>query len=222
MMRDQQEEYPRHQPGRAASNHHDPFSPDVQSEGELEPQGGPVHQRAAATTPQLPPGHARKSLIIGIIFGILVALQGTLLILFNADLYKEAADPAYLKNPSSMPEGLAFHILGITLLSLLFSAILYFIGGLIIGRVAVHRRWAFIGGFVGGVVNWVIGLILNQIPAYPGAGHTGFASSALGIGGGIATALIGVIILSVLSGAVCLFGAWLATRRHPYYVGYYG
>jgi MFS family permease len=224
-MRDRDQEYPQHQPGRGAHEHHDPFA--IQEEGELEEprqrkqrgEEGPVHQRDAATTPQLPPGHARKALSIGVVLGVLVSLQGIILTLKNADLYHQAA--RYTQG-NNMPVGLAGSIFGIFMLGLGISILIYLIGGLIIGRVAVHRRWAFIGGFVGGVVSSIIGAILKLIPSYPDASNTGFSGGLLGFGGGFVALLISAILLGVLAGLVCLLGGWLMTRRHPYYVGYYG
>ncbi len=219
MMRDHEQEYPKHQPGRGEHDHHDPFAPTIQEEGELG-ERSPVHQRTAATTPQLPRGHARKALIIGAILGVLVSAQGIFLTLKNAAIYKEAAK--YLSDPSKMPTGLTATMFGILALGLGISTLIYVIGGLIIGKVAVHRRWAFIGGFVGGLVSGIIGAILKQIPAYPNAGNTGFSGNPLGMGGGLVALLISFVLLGILAGALCLLGAWLTTRRHPYYVGYTG
>jgi hypothetical protein len=217
-MRDKEQEYPKHQPGRGEHDHHDPF--EIQDEGELENHSrrGPVHQREAASSPELPPHHARKALIIGIVLGVLVSLQGAILTLINASVYQQAAK--YIT--TEMPVGLAFTIFGIFALSLGISVVIYLIGGLVIGRIAVHRRWAFIGGFIGAVVSSIIGALLKLIPAYPNAGNTGFSGGMLGLGGGLAALLISTIILGVLAGLVCLLGGWLMTRRHPYYVGYAG
>ena len=216
-MRDAEQEYPKHQPGRGEHEHHDPFA--IQDEGELEerPKKGPVHQREAATTPELPPGHARKSLIIGVVLGVLAAAQSIIITLKNTDLYNEAA-----KQGKNVTLGVATSVFGVAALEIAISVLIYFIGGLIIGKVAVHRRWAFIGGFVGGVISSLIGAVLKQIPAYPNAGTGGFSGSALGISGGIAALAISTILLGVLYGLVSLLGAWLMTRRHPYYVGYAG
>ncbi|MGH2509432.1 MAG: hypothetical protein ACRDHZ_18800, partial [Ktedonobacteraceae bacterium] len=165
MLHDHEQEYPKHQPAR---DHHDPFAPApaVQEEGELE-ERGPVHQRTAATTPQLPPGHVRKALIIGAILGVLVSIQGIVLTLKNADTYKQAA--TFINDPNNMPTGISESVFGIFFLGLVISLLIYLVGGLIIGKVAVHRRWAFIGGFVGGLVSSTIGAILKLIPAYPNA-----------------------------------------------------
>lgn len=218
-MRDSEQEYPKHQPGRGEREHHDPFA--IQEEGEVEERhkSSPVHQREAATTPQLPYGHARKALIVGVILGVLTSLQGLILTLKNADIYKEAAKYT-LSN--TMPLGLASTIFGIFVLGLVISVLIYFIGGLVIGRVSVHRRWAFIGGFVGGVISAIIGSLLKLIPSYPNAGNTGLSGGMLGFGGGLAALIISTIVLGVLVGLVSLLGAWVTTRRHPYYVGYYG
>ena len=221
-MRDQEQEYPKHQPGHEDHNHHDPFEPDVQDEGGLVDRprrNSPVHQREDPTTPQLPRGHARKALIVGVVLGVLVSLQGIILTLINASIYKEAAKYTLTNN---MPLGLASTLAGIFFLGLGISILIYLIGGLVIGRISVHRRWAFIAGFVGGVVSSIVGALLKLIPAYPNAGNTGFSGGLLGIGGGFAALLISTIILGALAGLVCLFGGWLMTRHHPYYVGYNG
>lgn len=218
-MRDHEQVYPKHQPGRGERDHHDPFASDIQEEGELE-ERGPVHQRAAATMPQLPHGHARNALIIGAVLGILTSVQGIILTIKNAGVYQEAAK--FVNNPSAMPAGIAASVFGIFVLGLVISLVIYLLGGLIIGKISVHRRWAFIGGFVGGVVSALIGDVLKLIPAYPNAGNTGMSSSVLGVGGGLVALLISLVLLGLLAGAICLLGAWLMTRRHPYYVGYAG
>lgn len=217
-MRDPDQEYPRHQPGRGEHEHHDPFA--IQEEGEMEePRRGPIHQRDRASTPELPRGHARKALITGVVLGALVSLQGILLTLKNADTYREAAK--YVQS-NNMPLSLASAIFGIFVLGLVISAVIYLIGGLIIGRISVHRRWAFIGGFVGGVVSSIIGDILKLIPSYPNASNTGMSGGLLGLGGGFVALIISAVILGVIAGLICLLGAWITTRRHPYYVGYSG
>lgn len=219
-MRDPDQQYPRHQSsGRGEHEHHDPFA--IQEEGQLEEpkhRERGLHQREEATTPQLPPGHARKAMIIGVVLGALVSLQGVIITLLNAGIYRQAA--TYTQ--TSMPLGLATSILGLFLLGLLISTIIYVLGGLVIGKLAVHRRWAFIGGLIGGLVSSVVGAILKQIPSYPNAGNTGFSGGMLGLGGGLVALLISVILLCVLAGLTTLLGGWLMTRHHPYYVGYYG
>lgn len=217
-MRDQEQEYPKHQPGRVTHDHHDPFAPDVQEEGELEPRGHPVHQREVATTPEIPYGHARKALIVGLIAGILYEVGRVVITLTYADTYREGTK--YLL--TDMPTSLSLTLTGLGALGYLIGIVFFFLGGLLIGRIAVLRRWAFIGGFVGGVLCAIISSLLQQIPSYPSATHTGFSGGFVGISGGLIVLLIYSLILCLITGGLTWVGAWLSTRRHPYYVGYSG
>jgi hypothetical protein len=219
-MRDS-EEYPRHQSGKGKreGDHVDPFASQDQAEGELEDQPrrqGPIHQREVATTPQLPPGHARKALLVGLIAGLLYEGERVILTLANANIYREGA--RYTLN--TMPASLAATITGIGALGYLIGIVVFFVGGLIIGKISVRRRWAFIGGFIGGVLCALIGSILQQISAYPNAGHTGFSGGFVGVSSGLLVLLIFSLFLCAITGVITLFGGWLMTRHNPYYVGY--
>ena len=75
----------------------------------------------------------------------------------------------------------------------------------------------FLVGFVAEAVSYILGLLVQQIPGYPNAQATGFSGGLLGFGGGLIAALILLAISGVIAGLVSLTGAWLATRRHPYY-----
>ncbi len=215
-MRDREQEYPSHQSGSREYSNHDPSEVDAESEGDMTDWDS-IHQPSSATNSQLPQGYVWKALLIGVIAGILASAQGVIIILANSQVYLNANRSI---NSASAPLGPALTILGLTALSVIISAIIYFIGGLITGRIVVRRRWAFFGGFAGGVVSSIIGAILKLIPSYPNAGNTGFSGGLLGVGGGLIALIIGLIILGVLAGLVSLFGAWLTTRHHPYYFGY--
>lgn len=217
-MRDQEQEYPRHQPGRGMHNHHDPF--EIQEEGELEeaPKHSSMHQREIATTPELPHARGRKALLAGLIAGIIYEASRITITLVNADLYRKGATYTL----TEMPAGLAATLSGLGFLGYAIAVVAFFLVGLIIGRVSVHRRWAFIGGLVGGLFCCVVGSILQQIPSWPSATHTGFSGGIAGISGGFAVLIIYSLLGSIAMGLICLLGAWLTTRRHPYYVGYAG
>lgn len=217
-MRDQEQEYPKHQPGRGTHNHHDPF--EIQEEGELEeqPRHGPLHQRETVTTPQLPHARGRKAVIAGIAAGLIYEVARVAITLANADLYRKGATYTV----TEMPAGLAATLSGLGALGYAVAVVAFFIAGLVIGRISVHRRWAFIGGFVGGLFCCVVGSILQQIPAWPSATHTGFSGGLAGLSGGLAVLIIFSAVGSLFIGLVSLLGAWLTTRRHPYYVGYAG
>jgi len=216
-MRDSDSEYPLRQPQR---REHHPFDDDADDDTlQEEPRyaGGPLHQRVAPTRPQIPPGHIRKTLIIGLVAGIIAALQVIIFTFANASLYQNAANAG---NANSLTLGAASTIVGIFCLTSFISLVIYFIAGFIIGKVAIERRMGFLGGFVAGAVAYAIGFFIQYFPGYPGSRNTGFSGGLIGFGGGLITALIILLLLALLGGLFGFLGAWLATRKHPYYVGY--
>lgn len=220
-MRDQDQEYPRHQPGRREQReHNDPFDGEARNERELAEaprrSAGPLHQREVPTTPELPRGHVRKALLVGLIAGLLGILQNVIIVLANAAVFENARK----YTTQGVPLGVAAPLFGIQCLSLFIGIIIYFSAGFIIGRVSVERRMGFIGGFVAGAVTIIVYAVLQQLPFYPNAGNTGFSGGFSGMSGGLVIGLILLIVLSALAGLVSLGGTWLATRKHPYYVGY--
>lgn len=218
-MQDSDQEYPLHQP--RGNGRHRPFDDDtedgVADEGGLQetvqPGQGPLHQREAPSSPQLPRGHFSKALIIGAIAGALAALQGIIFTLANASLYHTVSTTPQDKLTLSLAEA----VFGLVCLTFFISVLIYFIAGFVIGKVAVARRMGFIGGFVAGAVTSILGFVVQQIPGYPNARATGFSGGLIGLGGGLITSLIFLAILGAIAGLVSLAGAWLATRRHPYY-----
>ncbi len=212
-MRDSDQEYPLHQPGQVG--HHSPFDDDT--EDELDEKGrsiqGPFHQRETAVAPHLPRHRFRNTLIIGIIAGILAALQGSIVTLANASLYRTTSTTPADKLPLNLAEA----VVGLLCLTLIISLLIYFTAGFITGKVAVERRMGFLAGFVGAAVAYVLGYVVQQIPGYPGAHATGFSGGLTGIAGGLTASLILLAISAAIAGLVSLLGAWLATRRHPYY-----
>jgi hypothetical protein len=215
-MRDSDQEYPLRQPGQHGQHH--PFDDDTIADGQSDqgpfqgppqPGQGPRHQREAAANPQLPRGHLRKALIIGVFAGLIAALQGVIFTLANASLYHAAQDKPTLS--------LAEAVVGLLCLTLFISLIVYLIAGFITGKVAVDRRMGFLAAFVAEAVAYILGYIVQQIPGYPGAHATGFSGGLAGLGGGILTSLILLVIAGFIAGLVGFFGAWLATRKHPYY-----
>ena len=219
-MRDSDQEYPLHQP-RQHGQHH-PFDDDTiaderSDQGSLQgpprPERGPIHQREAAANPRLPRGHLRKALIIGVFAGLIASLQGIIFTLANASLYHTVGTTPQNK----LTLGLAEAVVGLLCLTLFISLIIYFIAGFITGKVAVDRRMGFLAAFVAAAVAYILSYIVQQIPGYPGAHATVFSGGLVGLGGGILTSLILLVIAGVIAGLVGFFGAWLATRKHPYY-----
>ncbi|WP_052890916.1 YrzE family protein [Thermogemmatispora carboxidivorans] len=159
---------------------------------------------------RLPERGTRYALISGLLMGVLVALVTIVLVLVNAGLFNEAHRQVMRDALTVRVALLLAAIYGITWLVALIVA---FIGGLILGRIAVRRRLGFLAGGVGGIVYSLLLWPTSFIPAYPG-NLTGTATLDAG------TAVLEVLwcLLWGLGGAlVCLAGTWVASARHPHY-----
>ncbi len=218
-MRDPDQEYPVRQPRR--NGHHHPF--DDQTDEEVEDREdfrepvqvgqGPFHQREVPATAQLPRGVLWKTVLIGAIAGVLAALQGIIITLANASLYHTVSTTPQDKLTLSLAEA----VFGLFCLTLFISLLIYFVAGFITGKIAVERRMGFLAGFVAAAASYIIGFLVQQIPGYPNARATGFSGGLVGLSGGLIASLILLAISGGIAGLVSLAGAWLATRRHPYY-----
>ncbi len=224
-MRDSEQQYPFHQPGRNDGRRH-PFDEDISAPVDATPDleeeqprqyGAPMRQRARATTPQLPRGGLLNTLIIGAIVGVLCEAQSILIIYLNASTFDTVSR---LKDKTPYP--VALTALGINVLTFFIGLLLIFIGGFFVGRIAVQRRLGFVAGFIAGLVTYAITFILNYIPSFPGHYASSGSVNAGGVTGGIIATLIALLIWGVIGGLASLLGTWLATRHHPYYVGYSG
>lgn len=164
--------------------------------------------------PLLPPGGTQKALIIGAGAGILCALQSIAITLFNAPTY-QAYDTA---TQPAVKQALAFTTLGYAVLTFFVSLLIYLIAGFITGKVAVQRRRGFLEGFVAGAITYLASFITHYIPNYPGNQHTAAGVGDVGsASGGLLVILILLLLWGLIGGLVSLLGAWLATRRNPFY-----
>ena len=220
-MQDSEEGYPLHQPqDRVEKGHQLPF--DNKGEPALEkkytppPPVGPVHQRERVTTPVLPPHRFRNALIIGVIAGVFCVAQGITITLSNAATY-HAYDIA---KDTAVKNALAFTISGFAVLTFFISLVIFCIAGFIAGKIVVQRRLGFLAGFLAGIITYVFRFITNYIPNYPDVQHTASSTASNGAIGGFLVALIFLLVWGIIGGLVSLLGAWLATRKHPYYIGY--
>jgi hypothetical protein len=218
-MPDANQQYPLHQSG--GNGRHQPFDDDTEDEFDdkdirQEPVRsiqGPLHQREAPVRPQLPRGRFKKTLLIGAIAGVIAALQGILFTLANASLYHTVSTTPQDK----LSLGLAEAVFGLFCLTLFISFLIFFVAGFVTGRATVERKMGFLVGFVAAAVSFILGLVVQQIPGYPNARGTGLSGGLFGLAGGLITTLILLAISGVIAGLVSLAGAWLATRKHPYY-----
>ncbi len=174
-------------------------------------------QREVAMPQLLPQGRLRNVLLIGVLAGILSIAQSVIITLVNAPTYHayDAARDQVSKN------SLAFTIFGYAALTFFITMLICLLAGYIAGRVCIQRRSGFLAGFVIGIVNYGASFITRYIPGYPGnqqaaAGSINNAGTTLG---GIALFLAFLLVWGLLTGLVSLLGAWIATRRHPFYKG---
>src|SRR5579863_3629287 len=159
------------------SDYEDTTDPDLQEAAPTRRQGvGPVHQREEAEQHpiELPQGGRKNALIIGVISGLLCALQSIFITLINAPTY-HAFDVAKDKTTQG---ALAFTIFGFNFLTFVINVLIWLIAGFIVGKVIVRRRLGFLAGFVSGIVLYVIYSITHLIPSYPGNSPTPVSTNA--------------------------------------------
>ena len=204
-MRDANQQYPLHQPG--GNGRHQPFDDDAEVEFDDE------DDLQELVSPQLPQNRFTKALIIGIVAGIIAALQSIIFTLANASLYHTVSTTPQVKLSLDLAEA----IFGLFCLTLFISLLIYFLAGFVTGKALVERKMGFLVGFVAAAVSFILSLIVQQIPGYPNARGTGLSGGLFGLAGGLLAILILLAISGVIGGLVSLVGAWLATRKHPYY-----
>ena len=165
-------------------------------------------QDMEAAPSALPRARLRYALIAGVLAGVLCTAQSIAITLVNASTYQafNTAKQAAIKS------ALAFTILGYGALTFIISLLILLIAGFIVGKVSVQRRLGFLTGFVAGLIVYAGSFITRQIPSYPGNHYVGGV-----IVSDILISLVFLVIWGIIGGLVSLLGAWIASRRHPYY-----
>lgn len=238
-MQGPEREYPLHQPRRGSNGHEssqrhqrrDPF--DEENEDDFrertEPAPRPRTRRIAKQEPlrqheeeeeedaaySLPPHRLRNALIIGVIAGVLYSIESVIIAFINIGNYQQAGK----FSSNNLPVSLALTLVGIACLTFFIGMFICFIAGIVTGKVVVQRRYGFVTGFIAGIVTYGISFLLNYIPNYPGHLSGNTASNAGVVISGIGVILI-FLLIGIVAGLISLFGTWMATRRHAYYVGY--
>ncbi len=163
---------------------------------------------------QLPHNRFTKALIIGIVAGLLCAILSVVITLINSSTYQTYVTSG---TQQTVQNAIALTLVGLACLTFGINILICFIAGFITGKVAVLRRMGFLTGFVAGSLIYTLSFLLNYIPGYP----THLASSGVrglvGVGSGILVSLIFLLLWGIIGGLASLVGAWLATRKHPYY-----
>ncbi|HLI08314.1 MAG TPA: YrzE family protein [Ktedonobacteraceae bacterium] len=215
-MPESEQEYPLHQ--HAANSRQQPFDDEEPGQTENRPPTRPLPPPRSLPrevyVSRLPRHGLRTAILAGIIAGVLCIIQSIIITMANASTYAafEKATQAAVKN------ALAFTIFGIGLLTFFISMVIILVAGFIVGRAAVKRSYGFLAGFIAGILTYALSFLIQLIPNYPGTkGANGSITGTGPLVGGIFITIIFVLIWGIVGGLVSLLGAWLATRRHPYY-----
>ena len=205
-MRDADQQYPHQQLEGNGSRQQFDDETEVELHDTDEPQG--------SVNPQLPQYRFTKAVIIGIAAGLICAIQSVVITLVNSSTYQTYVTSG---TQQTVQNAVALTLFGLACLTFGISMLVCFIAGFVTGKVAVLRRMGFLTGFVAGVIIYTLSFLINYIPGYP----THLASSGdrgiVGVGSGILVSLIFLLLWGLIGGLASLAGAWLATRKHPYY-----
>lgn len=205
-MRDADQQYPRQRLEKNGSR--EPF--DDETEIDFNSNSG----LQGLDELQLPHHRVTKALIVGIAAGLLSAMQSVIITLVNSSTYQTYVTSG---TQQSVQNAVALTLFGLACLTFGISMLICFVAGFVTGKIAVLRRMGFLTGFVAGAFIYTLSFLLNYIPGYP----THLASSGVRgiveVGSGIIVSLIFLLVWGVIGGLASLAGAWLATRKHPYY-----
>jgi hypothetical protein len=105
---------------------------------------------------------------------------------------------------------------------LILCPILSIAVGIIAGKVAIQRSTGFVSGMVMGGV-YILAIAVAQGESYTqgflnGYGSTNVHSLAMILGVYLLVTVVEIVVVNSLFGLFSLFGAWLITLRHPYYI----
>jgi uncharacterized BrkB/YihY/UPF0761 family membrane protein len=154
------------------------------------------------------------AVIAGIIAGVLTALLTILVTLVNAGTFHAASQQIAVDR---LTVKTALALAAWELLNVILSLLIGFFVGYIVGRIAVRRRLGFLAGALAGAVFYLITFLVSLISSYPGnlsgTGAVLTPSSLL-------ISLLLFCLWCIGGGLVSLFGTWVATVRHAYYIQY--
>ncbi|HEY6287480.1 MAG TPA: YrzE family protein [Ktedonobacteraceae bacterium] len=205
-MRDADQQYPHQKLGGNGSRQ--PFDDDTEVEYDDK------DELQESVSPQLPQNRFTKALIVGIVAGLLCAIQSVVITLVNSSTYQTYVTSG---TQQTVQNAVALTLFGLACLTFSISMLICFIAGFVIGKVAVLRRMGFLTGFIAGAIIYSLSFLLNYIPGYPTHLTSSGVRGLVGVGSGILVSLIFLLVWGVIGGLASLAGAWLATRKHPYY-----
>ncbi len=170
---------------------------------------GPLSQQHAF----LPQRGLYYAVIAGVIAGVFTALLTIVVTLVFAGTFHAASQQIAVDR---LTVKTALALAGLVLLNFTLSLLVGFLVGFIVGKIAVRRRLGFLAGALAGAVFYLITFLASLIASYPGnlAGN----GTTMTTGSLVISCLL-LCLWSIGGGLVSLFGTWVATVRHPHYLG---
>jgi hypothetical protein len=150
--------------------------------------------------------------IAGVIAGVFTALLTMVVTLVFAGTFHAASQQIAV---DKLTVKTALALAGLVLLNFMLSLLVGFFVGFIVGRIAVRRRLGFLAGALAGAVFYLITFLVSLIPSYPG--NLAVNSTTMTTGSLVISCFL-LCLWSIGGGLVSLFGTWVATVRHPYYL----
>jgi hypothetical protein len=173
----------------------------------------------ASHSPHIPPvsfslpGRGLSSaLIAGVIAGVLAALLTILLILINTGTFRAASLQIAMDR---LTVKTALVLASLELLMFILSLLISFVTGFVMGKIAVRRRLGFLAGTYAGAIYYLITFLVSLLPGYPG---NLIVNRAAIMTTPFVISFLLLCLWSMGGGLVSLFGTWVATVRHPYYL----
>jgi uncharacterized membrane protein len=151
------------------------------------------------------------ALSIGALGGILIVIISVATTLANASAFQTAA-----RQGNNISLSTAQLIVGLTCVIYTVSLVVAFVAGYLVGKKAVRRLYGFYAGLLVGGIAYIGSILVAYIPNYPGRANTAAGTSP--VAGGLLVLLITTVVWMVLGALISLWGAFTATRKHPYYL----
>lgn len=159
-----------------------------------------------------PPFGIPYAIITGIVAGVIGILLNLALTFFNAPLFQQVASAG-----NNVAYNAAFAVVGIQCINFLLSVFACFLAGYFVGKMVVQRRLGFYAGAIAGLIIYVVSLLVHYIPGYPGNTPANTPPETSGTTAGLITLVVFLFVWAFIGGLLSLWGAWMATRHHPYY-----
>jgi hypothetical protein len=150
------------------------------------------------------------ALSAGTLGGLMIVGISVAITLLNAQAFRDAT-----RLQGNMSYSTASTLAGLTCLSYVVTLALCFASGFTTGKFAVRRMYGFYAGALAGAITYIGSFLVQYIPDYPG--HVASTSTISALARGSLFVIVLLLIYGAIGALMGLWGAWTATRKHPYY-----